>query len=359
MRPGCSVAACTLLITLAVSGCGGEDAVTAPLGSVEFSSGKPRAYEAELLPLLPGATRSEAIGLNDKGQIVGDAGDRAVRWDPGASVPVPLEVISGQEWSAAIGISEGGDIVGAYQPPQEDSPVDIRVVRWPAGGGVGDLGAMCCESIGAAAINKQGDIAWVGDITGGGPFGLHLLRHGTRTTVEVPSEALLTGLHVTTNSHNDVAFGAFIWSRQIGWRSLSSAYNGGGLVLIWGMNDRTDIAAADGDRGTLYPHKGDVVPFGLDLVPQSINNPGVIVGPTGGFGGWSGFSMANSTAKIRFADGTMAELPKPSGFAPGTEVSLSPARINDDGLIVGYSDGIIGGQIVARRATVWRPLARR
>jgi len=52
-----------------------------------------------------------------------------------------------------------------------------------------------------------------------------------------------------------------------------------------------------------------------------------------------------------------ATSPKPSGFTPGTEVLVSPAKINDAGIVVGYSHGTIAG-VEAIRATVWRPVGR-
>jgi hypothetical protein len=228
----------------------------------------------------------------------------------------------------------------------------------PAGGGIEDLGEMCCDAIGAAAINGHGDVAWVG--AAGSTFGLQLLRHGALTTLDA-DDVFQFGLHVAINNHDDVVAGASVWTRQAGWTGRSSAYVDEGFLRLWAINDRGDVVGADesfsdGMRGTLYPKKGAPVPFGLELVPQSINNAGVIVGPRGGFSGFSGVTMANTSALVRFTDGTIVELPKPSGFAPGTELLLGPAQINDAGLIVGYAEGTMGGATV-RRAVVWRPVA--
>jgi hypothetical protein len=353
MRLGSFVVFCVAVAALAVIGCGG-DSVTAPVREVDLRGGKQQTYRAELLPLPQGgASRSEAIGVNSKGQIVGAAGGHAVRWDPGAA-PLDLGMLPGHVGSFAIGISDAGDIVGGSEPPSTEPHIAVRVVRWPAGGGIQDLGSMCCDAIGAVATNKRGDVAWVDGQ-------LQLLRHGALTTVDVPDEAFRTGLGVTMNNHDAVGVGAFVWSSQAGWTGRNSAYEDGGEVILKGINDRNDVVAADqsaGMRGTLYPSKGAPVAFGLDLVPQSINNSGVIAGPTGGFDGWSGFSMANTSAKLRYPDGTIVELPNPGGFTPGTEVFVSPAQINDAGIVVGYSEGTIGGQFL-RRATVWRPVAGR
>jgi hypothetical protein len=352
MRVGSTVTLWGAVAALATA-CGGDSA-TEPGRDVDLRGGKPQTYQAELLPLPQGVTESSASGVNSKGQIVGSAGGRPVRWDPGAA-PVYLEVLPGHEGSHAIGISDAGDIVGGSQPPQPEGPVPVRVVRWLAGGGIQDLGEMCCDAVGAAATNKRGDVAWV-EADGR----LHLLRHGALTTVDVPNQAFRTGLRVTMNDHDAVGVGAFVWSSHGGWTPRSSAYDEVGTVTVRGINNRNDVVAEDEvflgslePRGTLYPGKGAPVAFGFNLVPQSINNFGVIAGWSGVVG-WNGFGTAATSAKVRYADGTIVELPKPIGFTPGTEVFVSPAQINDAGVVVGYSRGTIAG-VEVNRATMWRP----
>ena len=58
---------------------------------------------------------------------------------------------------------------------------------------------------------------------------------------------------------------------------------------------------------------------------------------------WDSVDPAATSAKVRYADGTIVELPKPSGFTPGTKVFVSPGQINDAGIVVGYSRGTIAG----------------
>jgi hypothetical protein len=153
------------------------------------------------------------------------------------------------------------------------------------------------------------------------------------------------------NDHGGVAFGSFVWSSHAGWTVRSSAYAEPGRVNITGINKLGDVVAEDfgsmGIRGTLYPRKGAPVAFGLDFVPKSINDFGVIAGESGFF--------PNTLAKIRYPDGTMVELPKPSGIAMATNVNPIVVQISDEGIVVGYSIATLpgGGQVL--RPTVWRP----
>jgi len=348
MKPISSVACCALLGVLATIGCSGGDSATAPPSDVDFSAGKPRTYEATLLPLPQSATSSKAAAINAKGQIVGLVGGKAVRWDQGA-LPVELGIFPGHESSYPIGISDDGDVLGAGVPPQIEPHIDSHVLRWPASGGIEDLGEMCCDAISSAAISGKGEVAWVGWVSGAiqGLPALHLLRHGTLTSFEVPEEGFSLGLRVVINDHSTVGAGELVWSSHAGWTPLVSAYNNPGTVEITDINNRGDIVAEDviveDSKGTLYPSKGTPVPLEADFIPTSINDFGVITGRT-----------AEGEARLRYPDGTIVGLPTPSGFGAGP-VSLSFTDINDAGIVVGTVLGPIGG-VQVQRAAIWRPV---
>ena len=145
---------------------------------------------------------------------------------------------------------------------------------------------------------------------------LQLLRHGALTTVDVPNEAFRTGLRVTMNSHDAVGVGAFVWSSHGGWTARARG------VRVQSRAPKHQQLR--GDRRLEWCRRLE----------------------------W--FGTAATSAKVRYADGTIVELPKPTGFTPGTEVFVSPAQINDAGIVVGYPRGTIAGAGV-NRATVWRP----
>ena len=346
MRLSASAALCAIL----AAACAGGESATAPVSGVDLSAAKPRTYQATLLPLPPGATSSRALAINAKGQVVGLVDEKAVRWDPGA-LPVELGIFPGHESSRPIGISDRGDVLGSGSPPQDEPHIPLHVIRWPAAGGIEDLGEMCCDALAAADINSQGEIAWVGWVTGAiqANAALHLLSHGNETRVEVPDEGFRLGLRVLLNDHGTVAADELVWSSHAGWSALTSAYSDPGAVQIRGINDHGDIIAVEQvfisdveERGTLYPNKGTPVPFGLDFAPASINDFGVIAGQT------------DNGARLRYPDGTMVSLPTPSGLGAGP-VSLALNDISNSGVVVGTASGTIGG-VEVQRATIWRPL---
>jgi probable HAF family extracellular repeat protein len=350
MRVGSLVALVAPVAALAIIGCSG-DGVTEPGREIDLRGGKPQTYQAELLPLPPGAIGGIAFGVNRTGQIVGWATfpenvDRAIRWDPGAA-PVFLGALPGFRISEALTISDAGDIVGVSEGPDGSN---WRPVRWPAGGEIQDLGKPPeASTSNIVATNKGGDVAWLVSTDPG--VALHLLRHGVLTTADATQALASQGNHLSMNDHGVVAFGSFVWSSNAGWTVRSSAYADPGIVNITGINKRDDVVAEDfgstGRRGTLYPRKGPPVTFGLDFVPKSINNFGVIAGESSFF--------PNALAKIRYADGTIVELPKPSGIAMATNVNPFLSQISDEGIVVGYSIGTLAGGGQVLRATVWRP----
>jgi len=182
-----------------------------------------------VLPLPPGFRSGFAIGVNAKGQIVGAAfpnvggGADPIRWDPGAA-PVDLGILQGHVGSVAVGISDAGDAVGTAAGPALFNP-PLHAVRWPAEGGIQDLGESWSEGDLAIAINKRGDAAWIATTATG--FDLHLLRNGVLTVAPDADKAVaITQQRLTMNHHDDVAFGAFVWSSQSGWTLRSSPYFG-------------------------------------------------------------------------------------------------------------------------------------
>src|SRR5262245_6177942 len=150
MRLSSPMVVCVLLMT----GCSEGDSATAPLSDVALGAAKPRTYEAQLLPLPQGAVSSEAVALNNKGQVVGSVDGNAVRWDPGA-LPVNLDGLTGDCTHWVLGISDAGDALGESESACEaDAP--INAVRWPEAGGVQNLGGLLGDPVRGAAISSGG-----------------------------------------------------------------------------------------------------------------------------------------------------------------------------------------------------------
>jgi len=143
-----------------------------------------------LVPLA-GDARSEALGINAGGQIVGSSGEparrRAVLWSPGAG-GVDLGVLTGGGSSRAVAINDVGQIVGT-----SESLLGSRAVMWSGTSGLQDLNDLVSDGTGivltyAAAINNRGTIVALGrEDTGEGVAHDHDLReHAVRIFLLLP-----------------------------------------------------------------------------------------------------------------------------------------------------------------------------
>jgi probable HAF family extracellular repeat protein len=126
------------------------------------------------LGTLAGQRFSEALGLNNKGEVVGSSGDpvgarRAVLWAPGFAIK-DLGVLPGGDSSRALGINDRSEVVGT-----SESLLGSRAFVWTADAGMQDLNTLVAGASGivliqAVAINNRGTILAVGrDDTGEGP----------------------------------------------------------------------------------------------------------------------------------------------------------------------------------------------
>src|SRR4029453_18429257 len=75
------------------------------------------AYRVTDLGTLPGAADSTAMGVNDRGDVVGQSGAHAVLWRHGRIVDLGT---LGGSYSAAVDVNERGDVVG-YSEVAEDA----------------------------------------------------------------------------------------------------------------------------------------------------------------------------------------------------------------------------------------------
>ena len=122
------------------------------------------------VPTLPGGLSSDAVGINDLGEIVGgsDSGNinnpHAVLWKAG--VPQDLGVLPGGSWSGAAAINAFGTVVGNGNCFASGSHAFV----WTANDGIQDLNALIPTSgwilQQALAINVAGQVVGVGTIQG-------------------------------------------------------------------------------------------------------------------------------------------------------------------------------------------------
>lgn len=116
----------------------------------------PPSYKVTDLGTLSGTSSSEALALNDRGQVVGVSStgvqERAFLWEKGALRPLPL--LPGSSSLRPHAINDWGQIIGTAFGPDSDTRRAFLVDK----GKVRDLGTPPGEYSEAAGINNQGQV---------------------------------------------------------------------------------------------------------------------------------------------------------------------------------------------------------
>ena len=110
----------------------------------------PQPGQVQELPPLPGDTVGFALGINDKGQVVGSSGScadtplvpqpvgpHAVLWDNGS--PINLGSLGGQLISTGAAVNNRGEVVGASDLPGDRA---LHSFLWTRETGMRDLGTL-------------------------------------------------------------------------------------------------------------------------------------------------------------------------------------------------------------------------
>ena len=192
-----------------------------------------------------------ALGINNLGQIVGDAGTMFLR-DPGGSVlHFDYPNATGRQ---ANGLNDGEAIVGAYYVNSQDSGAFIRFVD----GSFGNFRYLGASDTNAYGINNVGQI--VGQINNGS---LSYVRgsDGTFSAISFP-EATQTQAFGINNSgqisgtyyNPEVGTHGFVRDADGSFRQvdISSSSSPKVHTIVWGINDSGLVAgyfvAEGGDR---------------------------------------------------------------------------------------------------------------
>jgi probable HAF family extracellular repeat protein len=292
---------------------------------------------------------SEAVAVNDVGQIVGTRGSGAFIWENGAARS--LGTIIGMTSSRGEDINESGQVVGYYYVGST-----YHAFIWTAADGMqplpGSLGG-CCTL--ARQINDNGLV--VGEATlAGGATHLVVWENGVMRDIQgsqarsvFPWGLSNTGIVV---GQLDLGFeGSFSWTESTG------------LVHLAGLGDPNDIAIDVNSSGQIVgwaPIPGSTISTaflwengvitrlgtlgGASSVASGINDAGDIVGRSDVRSKGKGLAPSPRPFLWTAALG-MRDLGVPSQRTGGWATGL-----NETGWIVGVTWGSSGGSY----ATLWR-----
>lgn len=314
-------------------------------GRSTVAGGNPHAFvwsaatgaKTDIGALFPGSTYSAATDVNSSGEVVGGyfapdfSSATAFYWSPDTGVQTIATI--GNFGESPVLINDNGVVAG----------VDARghIFRWTVDGGLQDLGVTgATGAISVSAINIHGDIA--GNSGSGALAFIAWASGGPLTLLHSPSpdypynpppraEIHQGNVNIQIKDINDhgVVVGtywdfAYIYS---GYDiSQGGFYNAGvhnSHAFRWTASDGfTDL----GNFGASYLTPSSPATFSASA--NAINNDGTIVGggslPTGG------------SAAFVYEPGGMTRLP---GLYVGDN-SASASDINEDGIVVGYANGL-------------------
>ncbi len=275
--------------------------------------------DIELLPALPGATDTVAIGLNDQDQAVGESGAavfsdaHAVLWERG--VVHDLGTLSGDISSDAYVINNQGVIAG-----DSYGPTDLNAVVWDRSRRIHllpDLPGWNWSE--ATCINDLGQIAGVGGPDANGDYAAVLWQEGNAVPIYLAKPTGgASGEPVSINNRGQIV-GAVSPDPGPNW-----------LPALWQDGSLIELPVFDTD------------PYAFAF---QINNQGQIVG-------FSGQSLTDVTTAhpLLWENGTMIDLqtqiPADSGW-----LLEQAASINDRGQIAafGWHDGEIHACLLTPR----------
>lgn len=303
-----------------------------------------------------GGTRSDARGLNNRGDVVGSsyvAGDRSINpylYSNGAMRD--LGSLFGPGLGVGQAVNNAGQVVGYSSPASNLVP---RAFLY-SGGAMRDLGTLGGENSNAFDINEAGQVVGYSQLASGAERGF-LYSGGVMTSLGtlpggdhsdargINNAGQVVGTAVTSPRGTPFDQGtrsAFIYTDGL-MGDLGSL--GGRLSDAFAINDAgqaigaSDLPGEAGTRAVLYDN-GRVIDLGTlggrQSIAQDINNVGQIVGNS--FLGDTPFRQH----AFLFENGVMTDLSTlPDVQAAGWEFLIYAEEINDRGQIVG--GGVING----------------
>jgi probable HAF family extracellular repeat protein len=218
-----------------------------------------------VLPVLRGDNRGNAITINDRGQAAGysantTAGTRlAVVWYKGTvSVLTPLP--GGGGFDEALGINEKGQIVGWSGP----GPGQEHIALWGKDGSVHDLGTLGGAFGDGYKINNKGQVVGTSATATNGNGDPFLWDDGVLTDLGYPTGDVF-GVAADINNHGQIVglsasdpndpttYHALLWEKgkMTDLQKKIPAHSGWQLVWALGINERGQIVGVGLHEGFL------------------------------------------------------------------------------------------------------------
>ena len=229
------------------------------------------------LPPLIGGNISEAFGINNSGQVVGvaEAGNRdqtcvrpqkldyfGVIWNPDGAMK-KLRPYGDDRISAAVGINDKGQVVGGSGPCAPLSPaISAHALLWQNGSSrptdLGNLGGSTNNA--ALGINGQGEIVGLSGLPGNTTAHAFIWQNGVMTDLRVlPGDVFSVAFSINDNGQvvgeSCDAGGncrAFLWQNDMGMVDLNSLVAPGSprLVVAYDINNQGQIVGEAYDQST-------------------------------------------------------------------------------------------------------------
>lgn len=221
----------------------------AVVGAVTSNGPKHRFFDGDRLHELGtlGGYFTHVQGLSNEGMVVGTSDDdskpfseiRAFSW----TVETGMRALPGPPQSEAVDVNDKGQIVG--QAPAEG--MIGRAIRWEPDGSVTSLGPLPFSLSKAYAVNNDGVSTGFADVAGGSIHATVWDRRGTMTNLGTLGGYRAFGLYV--NERGDVAGvsdrpgneieSGFFWSARDGMVAIDA--QGGGSRLVAALNDHGEV----------------------------------------------------------------------------------------------------------------------
>jgi probable HAF family extracellular repeat protein len=331
--------------------------VVGSTGSLMAAPAAVPSYSVVDLGTLPGSQfGAVANSINNQGQVVGSswtAGtdgnvQHAFLWQASSGMR-DLGTLPGGYTSQALDINDKGQVVGVSDTASHRS----HAFLWQASTGMQDLGTLLPSDLGsnAMAINEQGQAVGTGETAAGLAYAfLWQASTGMQDLGTLPGD--LESGAIGINNQGQVTGWSrqqpsnsrdFLWQASTGMQNLTVLASPAFVVTYPVINDSGQIA----DGRWLWQAGKGVVDIGIlpsyqGSAANAINDRGQVVGESG--------SEDVSSAFIWDASTGIREL---AGL-PGSRVTVANG-INDQGEVVG-SSGPLGGA-PPTHAVLWQPTA--